>query len=158
MTTRIAATAVFAALLATAARADYCAPLTVEATATFAQDSNGLAVIPATLGSESEPMLIDTSSAISEISATIGTLNEIATSIASAVGEQGSATQEIARNVQQAAVGTDEVSTNISRVTQSVSNSGQASTEVLSAADELTRQAERLRGDVDGFLAKIRAA
>jgi len=69
MTTRIAATAVFAALLATAARADYCAPLTVEATAAFAQDSNGLAVIPATLGSESEPMLIDTSSAISEISA-----------------------------------------------------------------------------------------
>ena len=48
--------------------------------------------------------------AIKEIGDTIGRLSEIASTIASAVEEQGAATQEIARNVQQAAQGTMEVS------------------------------------------------
>ena len=46
------------------------------------------------------------SSAIKSIGKTIGEINEIATTIAAAVEEQGAATQEIARNVQQAAAGT----------------------------------------------------
>src|SRR3546814_392092 len=48
--------------------------------------------------------------AIQSIGQTIGQINEIATTIASAVEEQGAATQEIARNVQQASAGTSEVS------------------------------------------------
>ncbi len=51
--------------------------------------------------------------AIESIGGTIGSINEIATVIASAVEEQGSATREIARNVQEAAQGTGEVSSNI---------------------------------------------
>ncbi len=96
--------------------------------------------------------------AVKIIGETIGRVNEIATTIASAVEEQGAATKEIARNVQQAAVGTTEVSNNIVGVTQAATQTGAASTEVLGAAGELAKNAETLRTQVDGFLAKIRAA
>jgi hypothetical protein len=51
--------------------------------------------------------------AIDSISQTIGDISVVATTIASAVEEQGSATREIARSVRQAAVGTSEVSKNV---------------------------------------------
>jgi methyl-accepting chemotaxis protein len=96
--------------------------------------------------------------AIQSIGGTIGSINEIATTIASAVEEQGAATQEIARNVQEAAQGTGQVSSNIVGVNQAAAETGAASSQVLASAEELGRQAETLRGDVDNFLAKIRAA
>ena len=96
--------------------------------------------------------------AIEGIGGTIGAINEIATTIASAVEEQGAATQEIARNVQEAAQGTGQVSSNIVGVNQVAAETGAAADQVLASADELGKQAEILRGDVDGFLAKIRAA
>jgi methyl-accepting chemotaxis protein len=100
----------------------------------------------------------DAVGAIAGISETIHKVSEISTTIASAVEEQGAATQEIARNVQQAAAGTSEVSTNIAGVTQAASQTGAASTQVLSTASELAKQSEVLRGEVDQFLASIRAA
>ena len=72
--------------------------------------------------------------------------------------EQGAATQEIARNVQQASAGTAEVSTNIVGVTKAANDTGAASIQVLSAAGELSKQSESLRGQVDTFRSKIRAA
>ena len=63
----------------------------------------------------------DSVSAIKEISDTIGRMSEIASTIASAVEEQGAATQEISRNVQQAAQGTTQVSSNISDVQRGAS-------------------------------------
>jgi methyl-accepting chemotaxis protein len=96
--------------------------------------------------------------AIGSIGGTIGTINEIATTIAAAVEEQGAATQEIARNVQGAAEGTHQVSANIVGVNQAAAETGVASEHVLTAAEELGRQAETLRSDVDSFLAQIRAA
>jgi methyl-accepting chemotaxis protein len=100
----------------------------------------------------------DAVTAIQSIGGTIGSINEIATTIASAVEEQGAATQEIARNVQEAAQGTGQVSSTIVGVNQAASETGAASSLVLASADELGRQAESLRGDVDKFLADIRAA
>jgi methyl-accepting chemotaxis protein len=100
----------------------------------------------------------DAVTAIQSIGGTIGSINEIATTIASAVEEQGAATQEIARNVQEAAQGTGQVSSSIVGVNQAASETGAASSLVLASADELGRQAESLRGDVDKFLADIRAA
>jgi methyl-accepting chemotaxis protein len=100
----------------------------------------------------------DAVGAIAGISGTISKVSEISTTIASAVEEQGAATQEIARNVQQAAAGTTEVSNNIGGVTQAASQTGAASTQVLSTASELAKQSEVLRGEVDQFLANIRAA
>ncbi len=100
----------------------------------------------------------DAVAAIQSIGQTIGQINEIATSIASAVEEQGAATQEIARNVQQAATGTTEVSSNISGVTQAAGETGAAANQVLTASGELARQGELLRGEVDKFLRQVRAA
>jgi methyl-accepting chemotaxis protein len=97
-------------------------------------------------------------SAIDEITTTVRHVNEIATSIASAVEEQGAATKEIARNVQQASAGTSEVSSNIAGVTQAAADTGSASSQVLGAAGELAKQSERLRSQVDGLIAKIRTA
>ncbi len=96
--------------------------------------------------------------AIESIGGTIGSINEIATTIATAIEEQGAATQEIARNVQEAAQGTGQVSRNIVGVNQAASETGGAARQVLCAADELGRQAETLRGEVGRFLANIRAA
>ncbi|MDR3517670.1 MAG: methyl-accepting chemotaxis protein [Azospirillaceae bacterium] len=95
--------------------------------------------------------------AIRKIGATIGLIDEIATTIAAAVEEQGAATREIARNVQQAAVGTSEVSLNIAGVTSAAAETGAAASEVLGAAGELARQSDTLRTQVEGFIARIRA-
>ena len=98
----------------------------------------------------------DAVAAIKGIGGTIGRISEIATTIATAVEEQGAATREIARNVQQAARGTNEVSSNIVGVKQAAVQTGTAAAEVLNAANALSEQAERLRVGVDEFLAQIR--
>jgi methyl-accepting chemotaxis protein len=100
----------------------------------------------------------DAVEAIKSISGTIVSINEIAATIASAVEEQGAATQEIARNVQEASQGTTQVSSNIIGVNQAAAETGAASSQVLASAEELGKQAETLRGNVDKFLADIRAA
>jgi methyl-accepting chemotaxis protein len=100
----------------------------------------------------------ETVAAIGAIGATIGQINEIATMIAAAVEQQGAATQEIARNVQQAAVGTSEVSRNIAGVNEAAAQTGAAASRVLSSAGELSNQAGQLHGQVDEFLAAVRAA
>jgi methyl-accepting chemotaxis protein len=100
----------------------------------------------------------DSVDAIKLIGKTIGEVNEIATTIASAVEEQSAATQEIARNVQQAAKGTQDVSSNIAGVTEAATQTGTAATQVLSSARDLAKQSELLRVQVDKFLARVRAA
>jgi methyl-accepting chemotaxis protein len=96
--------------------------------------------------------------AIQAIGRTIKEVNEIATTIASAVEQQSAATQEIARNVQQAAKGTHDVSSNIGGVTQAAGETGTAAAQVLGASEGLAKQAELLRQQVDTFLSRIRAA
>jgi methyl-accepting chemotaxis protein len=96
--------------------------------------------------------------AIKEISGTIEKLSEISATIASAVEEQGAATQEISRNVQQAAQGTQQVSSNITDVQRGASETGTASTQVLSAAQSLSRDSNRLKLEVGKFLNTVRAA
>ncbi|MCP3473699.1 methyl-accepting chemotaxis protein [Bradyrhizobium sp. CCGUVB1N3] len=95
---------------------------------------------------------------IQSICATIQQVDEISAAIAAAVGQQGTATQEIAQNVQQAAARTGEVSQNIAGVTEGIAATGSAAQEVLGSAVELSRQSQRLRDEVDRFLAHIRAA
>jgi len=95
--------------------------------------------------------------AIRNIGGTVGRINEINASIASAVEEQGAATQEIARNVEQAATGTQEASSNVSAVKRAADDAGQAADQVLEASAELSTLAEKLRGEVDGFLRQVRA-
>ncbi|KZD25049.1 methyl-accepting chemotaxis protein [Tardiphaga robiniae] len=96
--------------------------------------------------------------AIKEIGDTIGRMSEIASTIASAVEEQGAATQEISRNVQQAAQGTMQVSSNITDVQRGASETGSASSQVLSAARSLSSDSTRLKNEVGKFLNSVRAA
>ena len=100
----------------------------------------------------------DSVTAIKEISGTIEKLSEISSTIAAAVEEQGAATQEISRNVQQAAQGTQQVSSNITEVQRGASETGSASSQVLSAAQSLSRDSNRLKLEVGKFLDTVRAA
>jgi methyl-accepting chemotaxis protein len=100
----------------------------------------------------------DSVNAIREISGTIERLSEISSTIAAAVEEQGAATQEISRNVQQAAQGTQQVSSNIIDVQRGAGETGSASSQVLSAAQSLSRDSNRLKLEVGEFLNTVRAA
>jgi methyl-accepting chemotaxis protein len=100
----------------------------------------------------------DAVKAIQGIGSTIGTINGIATTIASAVEEQGAATHEIARTVQEAAHSSRQVTSNIVGVNQAAGETGKAANQVLDSAEALRGQADTLRANVDGFIAKVRAA
>ncbi len=96
--------------------------------------------------------------AINDISATIEHLSGISASIAIAVEQQGEATQEISRNVQQAASGTQQVSSSVIDVQRGASETGSASSQVLSAARALTSESRRLKSEMDRFLGTVRSA
>jgi len=96
--------------------------------------------------------------AIQGITATIEEVSAIATTIGSAIEEQGAATAEIARNVTQTAQATQEVTPNIVGVSAAAHETGGAAGLVLSAASNLSKQAEQLSGEVNVFLAGVRAA
>jgi methyl-accepting chemotaxis protein len=100
----------------------------------------------------------DSVNAIKEISGTIEKLSEISSTIAAAVEEQGAATQEISRNVQQAAQGTQQVASNITDVRRDSGETGSASSQVLSAAQSLSCDSNRLKLEVGKFLDSVRAA
>ncbi len=94
-----------------------------------------------------------------DISQTITSVNEISTTIASAVEEQSAATNEIARNVEEAAKGTTEVSSSITHISDTIEQTRQAATTVSASSDELYKQREtlhQLRGDLHDFLKEIR--
>jgi methyl-accepting chemotaxis protein len=97
-------------------------------------------------------------SAIKAIGTTIGRISEIASSISESVQQQGAATQEISRNVQQAAAGTTQVASNIVEVNKGAGETGSASSQVLVSAQALSSEGNRLKVEVDKFLATVRAA
>jgi len=107
---------------------------------------------------EMQTVTNETVGAIEAVTGSIGEISSVVMSIASAVEEQDASTAEIARNVQQAAEGTREVSNNIGGVNEAARSSSSAATEVVSVTGELSRQSELLRGELDKFLAGLRAA
>jgi len=96
--------------------------------------------------------------AIQGITATIEEVSAIAAAIAASIEEQGTATAEIARNVTQTAQATQAVTTNIGGVSTAANETGGAAGLVLTAASNLSKQAEQLSGEVTTFLAGVRAA
>ena len=85
----------------------------------------------------------------------IDKMSEIATTVASAVEEQGAATQEIARNVQQASAGTAEVSSNIVGITEAARDTGKAAERVKDMSGQINTQVEVLQTEVAAFLKSI---
>ncbi len=123
--------------------------------------ANQTAVATASITQQMDGMAHATSQAVAairDIRGTIDRISDIATSIASAVEEQGAATGEIARNVQEAARGTNEVTSSIATVSSAAGETGQAAGRMQSAAGVLAAQSERLRTQMEAFLVEIRAA
>ena len=95
---------------------------------------------------------------IKDISRTITLISEISSAIAAAVEQQGAATQEIARNVQNSARLSMQVAHDVEDVSRGTGAAGKASDDVLAAAKSLSVESARLKSEVDGFLADVRAA
>ena len=96
--------------------------------------------------------------AIRGITMTIEEVSAIATTIASAVEEQGAATSEIARNVQQTAQATQSVTASIVGVSRAANDAGTAAGLVFTAAAEVSKQAELLSREVNGFVSGVKVA
>ena len=96
--------------------------------------------------------------ALRSIGSTIERMNDIASSIAGAVVQQGAATQEIARAVQHAASGTSEVDSNIGEVTVTVQRTGEQAAAFATDAQRLGGESVKLAEEVSRFLAELRAA
>ena len=95
-------------------------------------------------------------SAIESISQSIGKIDEITTTIASAVEEQTAATNEISRNVQEAASGTTEVTRNITGVSTAAEEGGKTASDMLTASQALAQESTRLNDVADQFLDRMR--
>ena len=94
-----------------------------------------------------------------EISETIAQVNEISTTIASAVEEQSTATLEIARNVEEAATGTTDVSSSIILVRDATDETQKAAEKVMEASEDLSKQGvvlHQLRDEMHEFLETIK--
>jgi len=96
--------------------------------------------------------------AMKTIAATIAQLDVLANDVAAATRQQDSVAQEIARNANEAAKGTRDVSANVSEVSSSAVQNGQVASTVLASAAELTEQSQRLRQEVELYLAQVRVA
>ncbi len=99
----------------------------------------------------------DAVSVIAEVTEAIREVNEITVTISEAMEEQSAATEDISRNTQEAATGTQEVTENITNVAQAADITGEEGGKVLSAAEELTKEAQHLRQEVQSFLARVRS-
>lgn len=96
--------------------------------------------------------------AIEAVSGSIEQVTGVSASISAAVEEQSAATAEIERNTNQSAESSGMVSQTITEVLSGAQETSNSAGAVVSAAGELGRQAEQLRGDVLRFLERIRAA
>ena len=89
--------------------------------------------------------------AIGRISEIIGRVNDISTTIATAVEEQSATTSEMSRNVAEAAKGSGEVAKNITGVAQAAQSTSSGATESQKAAQALAQMSTELRELVGQF-------
>ncbi|MEP2181585.1 methyl-accepting chemotaxis protein, partial [Roseibium sp.] len=95
--------------------------------------------------------------AIGAITKTIEQVDQIAAAISAAVEEQTAATQEIARNVEEASTGTNQVNSNISEVSAATQITGEVAQTIQSESLSLSQDAEKLKAEIQRFLAGIRS-
>jgi methyl-accepting chemotaxis protein len=89
--------------------------------------------------------------AIATIGAVINQLNDISSTIATAVEEQSATTNEMSRNVTDAARGASEITQNISGVSQAAQSTSASASESMKAAHKLAEMSTQLRGLVEQF-------
>ncbi|WP_339853219.1 methyl-accepting chemotaxis protein [uncultured Nisaea sp.] len=95
--------------------------------------------------------------AIGAITQTIEQVDQIAAAISAAVEEQTAATQEIARNVEEASAGTNQVNSNISEVSAATQVTGDVAQTIQRESLSLSEDAEKLKSEIQRFLAGIRS-
>lgn len=95
--------------------------------------------------------------AIKEIGDVIANMNEITQAIAAAVEEQSAATKEISRNVGQAAEGSRQVSEYVNRLAELTGKVDEGAATVERSSTSLDGQTHTLQGEVNNFLATVRA-
>ena len=81
----------------------------------------------------------------------IGRINDIQTTIASAVEEQTATTNEIARSVTEAAGGANGITDDISQVASAADDTRQGAQNTLQSATELSTMAAELKAQVGRF-------
>jgi methyl-accepting chemotaxis protein len=96
--------------------------------------------------------------AMRTIAGTITQLDQNSTSIAGAVQEQDSVSKEIAHSANAAAMRSREVSANLAHVSDTAATAGELANAVLSAGSGFAARANRLRAEVEHFLAQVRVA
>jgi methyl-accepting chemotaxis protein len=89
--------------------------------------------------------------AIATITTVIGTINDISTTIATAVEEQSATTNEMTRNVSEAARGAGLISENVHGMAQAAQSTSSSAHDSQKAATQLAEMSTQLRGLVDQF-------
>ncbi len=92
--------------------------------------------------------------AIASISAVIDQINDISSTIATAVEEQNATTNEMSRNVSEAAQGSGEITANIAGVAEAAQGTTRGATDTQKASQQLVETSAELRRLVEQF--KIR--
>jgi len=96
--------------------------------------------------------------AIAGISRTIEQMGANTSAVAAAAEQQAAATREIGRAVAEAAAGTRDAARHAAGVREGAERTGASAIGLRTASGDLARQADQMRGQVDRFLAGIRAA
>jgi methyl-accepting chemotaxis protein len=106
------------------------------------------------IGRSIESIQVDTQgavAAIGSISTIISQINDISTTIASAVEEQSATTSEMGRNVTESAQGTTEIARNITTVAHAAQGTASGASQTMTAATDLARMAAELKQLVSKF-------
>ena len=93
----------------------------------------------------------DAVAAIGQISTIIAQINDISSTIASAVEQQSATTNEMGRNVSESAQGSGEIARNITTVAQVAQNTANGASQTMAAATDLARMAAELKQLVAKF-------
>jgi methyl-accepting chemotaxis protein len=98
----------------------------------------------------------DAVSAMSDIGGIIEKMNGVSAAIAAAVEEQSSTTREIASNVHTVASATATAANAMQHVVEEARNAGSVSQHVLQGSTNIGGEADKLRAEVNQFLAAVR--
>ncbi|MEP5741502.1 MAG: hypothetical protein ABJ295_05045, partial [Marinomonas sp.] len=93
---------------------------------------------------------------LAKVSGQVGSLEESAISIASAVDQQSISGRELAQNIDNVAASSDAVSTTLGEVHGSSLEVGSAAVQMLKSSEDSQRHAEQLREQAVQFLAEVR--
>jgi methyl-accepting chemotaxis protein len=96
--------------------------------------------------------------AIGAIQRTIREVGEITAAIAAAVTEQGAATREIARSAETASQRTGDTAKEVALVNKATEDTRKDAGDVKAVSERLGVAADRIRGQIEGFFQKMRAA